>query len=100
MEAKTMDSTAAGADQPTTHAYPDQTSVVHRVFNIQEILCNVMAYNERDVSVTCMRVCRYWGDAARDFVWLKMDSLMPLLNLLGPMQQRTTDENHLVSSSY
>lgn len=64
-----------------------------RALAIPEVLSKIMTYvNKRDQAI-CARVSKYWSEIALDRLWDTLASIVPLLELLCPLVDYTTDED-------
>lgn len=55
-----------------------------------EILNRIFNYAALSECVNAAQVCRHWSATALDRVWRQLDSVVPLLKLLGPMTESHT----------
>ncbi|KAH8113195.1 hypothetical protein DFH11DRAFT_1545298 [Phellopilus nigrolimitatus] len=52
---------------------------------IADIQNQIFSLIEKSDSARCARVCRRWKESALDHVWNSMNSLIPLVQLLAPL---------------
>ena len=55
------------------------------------IVSTIISHSDQRTVVNCARVCRLWAEIALDNIWMVMDSLKPLLEILCPLLE-TKDE--------
>lgn len=68
------------------------TVELHRIL-IPELLTNILSSLEagRDLHATS-QVCGLWSELSLDALWRSMWSVLPLLKVLGPMQESAEHE--------
>ena len=77
-----------------THTYHEDYTV--RRYNTPtmldvHIVSTIISHSDQRTVVNCARVCRLWAEIALDNIWMVMDSLKPLLEILCPLLE-TKDE--------
>ncbi len=63
-------------------------STAQRVLAIPELLQIIFSHGTRASNVSNALVCRNWREAALDHVWMEVDDLFYLLQLIAPLHRR------------
>jgi len=71
----------------------------HLALLIPELLEKTLSFMDRDANVINARVCKKWSGIALDLVWMEVESLPRLLNLLRPYQTRNGSIVRYLSST-
>lgn len=67
------------------HPAPGGFSTPDSVLRMDEILDNILGFNEVGDAARCARVCKGWTNASLNRVWHTISDLVPLLSLLAPV---------------
>ncbi|KAG8950574.1 hypothetical protein FRC04_007393 [Tulasnella sp. 424] len=63
---------------------------VPRPLRIPEVLLEIFAASDNSTRAVSARVCRSWSNLALDVLWRDMNSPIPLLQILSPLQPKQT----------
>ncbi|KAN0137184.1 hypothetical protein V8E53_005181 [Lactarius tabidus] len=63
-------------------------STTQRVLSIPELLHIIFSFGTRASNVSNALVCRKWHEVALDYVWMEVDDIYCLLQLLTPLHRR------------
>ncbi|KAG8924040.1 hypothetical protein FRC00_005570 [Tulasnella sp. 408] len=65
---------------------------VPRALRIPEVLLDIFSVSTDSTRAAAARVCRSWSTLALDVLWRDMQSPIPLLQILSPLQPKQTPE--------
>lgn len=72
-------------------------STAQRVLAIPELLHIIFGFGTRASNASNALVCRNWREAALDHVWMEVDDIFYLLQLLAPLHHRQGEIKFYVS---
>lgn len=65
-----------------------------------ELLSKIFEKSDQKDCAAAAIVCRQWSNAALDELWRSLPSLMPLLNLLGPIENTNMGKVHVILGAW
>lgn len=74
-------------------------STTQRVLSIPELLHIIFSFGTRASNASNALVCRKWHEVALDYVWMEVDDLYYLLQLLAPLHRQRETHFHVSKSS-
>lgn len=80
----------------TDHELALSSGVPSRVFTVPELLRHIFA--DQSTQAAGAKTCRSWSALALDELWRRLNSLGPLLELLGPLE--ASAHSHIVSKTH
>lgn len=72
-------------------------STAQRVLAISELLHIIFSFGTRASNASNALVCRNWREAALDHIWMEVDDMYHLLQVLAPLHRRRGETQFYVS---
>ena len=59
--------------------------------HVPELLERILRYTWQDTLANSARVARFWSELALDILWEELPCILPLLEIVGPLQLNESD---------